>query len=140
MRHDKIIAAGPIGSARPHPFVFVCTCCEIEGHAPEPVAPAGWAIEYIDGRTYALCDDCKIDLPDADRPAGAMSTRVGVTSPLDAAEQFEWDEDDIRHAQRMIGIARAEQIGRQAMPLMLVAILAMSGVAMLAQGTKWITM
>ncbi len=134
MRHDKIIAA------RANPFVFLCTCCEVEGHSPGPAAPAGWAIEYIDGKSYALCDDCKIDMPEAERPAGVTSTRAGVPSQLDIAEQFEWDEEDIRHAQRIIGIARAERIGRAALPAMLVVIGLISSFSIAQHSIRWISM
>ena len=134
MRHDKIIAA------RAYPCVFVCTCCEVAEHSPDPTAPAGWTIEYIDGKSYALCGDCGIDAPDADRPAGVTSTRVGVPSQLDIAAQFEWDEEDMRHAQRLVGIARAERIGRAALPALLVAI-ALIGIPSIVQHSiRWISM
>lgn len=139
MRHEKFTAAAAAPQSL-QPTVFICTCCETHEHTLTEELPQGWAVEFIDGQGYALCEDCQIDLPFPRRPAGALATRRGVTSALDHAELFECDEDILMQAQHLAGIARAERIGRVIMPILLGAICLGLAVCGLAQGTKWITM
>jgi hypothetical protein len=139
MRHEKITAAAAAPKSL-QPTIFICTCCETNEHNLTEELPQGWAVEFIDGHGYAFCDSCKIDLPGQRRPAGALATRRGVTSPLDLEELLECDEETMRHAQRLAGIAQAERIGRAVMPILLGAICLGIAVCGLVQGTKWITM
>lgn len=65
--HDPRHTARTNAPALPllQPFSFTCTCCEVTENRPQAIAPAEWAIEYIDGTGYAFCPECAIDLPGA---------------------------------------------------------------------------
>lgn len=140
MRHDKIIAAGPIGSARLHPRSFTCTCCETIEHRISDQLPYDWAVEIIDGREYAFCAECKIDLPGHHTAAGTLATRLGVASQLDAAELVEMDEHDLRYARMLAAIGTGERIGRRILPVLIGAIVLVGSGSVAQLGTRWIMM
>lgn len=47
-------------------FSFTCACCGITENRPGPDAPAGWAVGWIDGESFALCPQDVIHRPDGD--------------------------------------------------------------------------
>lgn len=58
--------AAPAAPAKAPPrpvFTFTCAACETMQIRPEPVLPAGWAVEQIGGTEFAYCPPCAIDLP-----------------------------------------------------------------------------
>jgi len=138
MRHDKITAAGSVCHLQP--CVFICTCCDRHEHRLTHQPPAEWSIETIDGAAYAFCADCSLDLPGTRGAAGAMATRIGVASQLDVAELSEVDEEDLRHARRLVGIAQAERVGRQVLPMLLGVIALLGSFSVVQHGLRWIAM
>lgn len=138
MRHDKINAAA-VAPKSLRPSIFICTCCETSEHSLSEDLPPEWSIEFLDGTAYAFCGDCKIDVPDENGTPSPLTTRLGVTSPLDLADLIECDPESLRHMSQYAAFAAVERIGRAIMPALLTAIGLGIAACMVAQGTKWIT-
>lgn len=137
MRHDKITAAP---ATRLQPRIFTCTCCETIEHRTTDQLPHGWEVEVIDGREYAFCTECKIDLPGHHMPAGATATRLGITSQLDATEMVDLDEHDLRYARMLAAIGQGERIGRRVLSMLIVGIVVVGSGSAAQLGARWIMM